>query len=78
MAIIGNLPVTFCRNVTWLRKRYYLSRRALAALTGLSEYTLTCMEKREQPLEMPFETLERLSGIFDVSVEDLVHTDLQK
>ena len=65
-------------NVVYLRKRYSVSRRGLARLIGMSEYTLKDMEEGVG-LPVIFEDeLSRLCLIFETDCETLLHTDMSK
>lgn len=51
------------KNIFVLRKKYYLSRRALASLTGISEYTLRDWEEEWCNPIITWEQLKRIAVI---------------
>ncbi|MBO5953411.1 MAG: helix-turn-helix transcriptional regulator [Oscillospiraceae bacterium] len=68
---------TYCiKNICYLRKKYAISRRGLAKLIGMSEYTLKEMEEELRNPVFLHQQLERLCDIFEVSLEELLHKDL--
>ena len=67
----------FPKNLIYLRKKYALSRRALARLTGLSEYRLEAIEKELCYPEVNASVLSRFRDIFQLTTEDLAYTDLE-
>ena len=75
MIVEISLP-TFGRNVRYLRKKYHLSRRALAALTGISTRQLARIEGEETELQLSHDTLVRFREIFAIPLEDIIHADL--
>ena len=57
-------------NIRYLRRRFHLSRRALAALAGISLLDLCRMEKKgDKPVDYTVAT--RFSEIFGLSIEML-------
>lgn len=66
----GNHPVG--QNILRLRKKYCLSRRALAKLLGVNEITLRELERGTSLPVIADTTLCRLCQIFAVEPEELV------
>ena len=66
MIIIGNRAI-FCRRVRTLRKKYYLSQKALAALIGVSVYSLRGWEEETLEPMLSDESLARLCQVFDTT-----------
>ena len=66
------------RNLLFLRKKYHLSRKALSKLTGISVYTLKDWEEEKIAPVIQWEQLKRISVIFDISTERLVHRNLEE
>ena len=68
---------TFGKNLLFLRKKYSLSRLALAKLMGTAQVLIAAWEEcRVYPTFAP-DTLERLCTIFQVDLDALLHTPLQ-
>lgn len=67
----------FPKNLIYLRKKYALSRKALAKLIGISEYRLNAIEKGMCYPEVDFRTLHRLQIIFELTTNDLGHRTLE-
>ena len=75
MIIEISIP-TFGRNINYLRKKYHLSRRALAALVGISIRLLNRIEQAEPELRLHHDALIRFRDIFSIPLEDLIHANL--
>ena len=69
---------TLFRNIRYLRARYHLSRKALGALTGLSPSVIKCMENESVLTFINKQALMNLCRVFDVTVEDMLHSDMEK
>ena len=69
---------TLFRNIRYLRARYHLSRRALGALVGLSPCVIKTMENETAMTFIDKQILYNLCRVFDVSVEDMLHFDMEK
>lgn len=67
---------TFGRNIRYLRGKYYLTRRSLGKLIGVSTAILGRVEREEPEMALDYEHLKRIQDIFCISMEDLFHTDL--
>lgn len=65
------------RNVKYLRKKYFLSQRSLAALWEISVASLRKMEKGQTCKKTDILRLVRLYDIFCVSTDKLMKEDLQ-
>ena len=59
------------RNILYLRKKYSVSRRALARLTGISEYTLQRYENGAFPQIYTDCQLKRLCAVFGLPLDAL-------
>lgn len=68
----------FGRNISWLRKKYGLSRASLSRLTGICVDHLKCWEEGKTAPVFTNEQLHRLCAIFDISSESMIQTDLEK
>jgi hypothetical protein len=66
----------FFRNLSFLRKKNCLSRRALAHLWHMCDYWIKSMEEGTWGNKLPVSKLIRISQIFDVDLNDLVTKDL--
>lgn len=66
----------FPKNLIYLRKKYALSRRALARLTGIPEYRIKGIEEGTCYPEVSASGLRRLREIFQLETEDLAGKDL--
>ena len=66
----------FVRNLCWLRKKYALPQKTLAALTGISLPILRMTERGEVIPRLTEEFVRRLCQIFDLSADQLMNTDL--
>ena len=66
----------FVKNLTFLRKQYHLTYRALGHLIGIPPHEVEYIEKCRMYADLPTASLARLCTIFEVSEEDLIHTDL--
>ena len=66
----------FGKNLVYLRKKYRISRRAVAKLAGISAYTLEGIEKGVLYPELKAEVFQRLCEIFHVDSNQLTQTDL--
>lgn len=67
---------TFAKNLVYLRKKYELSRRALAKLIGISPYLLESIEKGITYPSLRLEVFQRLREVFHVDANDLAQIDL--
>ncbi|MBO5891810.1 MAG: helix-turn-helix transcriptional regulator [Oscillospiraceae bacterium] len=75
MIIIINRAI-FSHQLQKLRKKYYLSQKALAALIGVSVYSLRGWESGTlEPLLHP-QTLRRLCQVLDTTPEQLSGEDI--
>ena len=61
----------FCANVRYLRKKYYLSQRSLAALLEISVDSLRKLEQEELTRSVTVYTIQRICLIFGVSTDNL-------
>ena len=66
----------FVNNLCFLRKKYAMSRRTLASLTGISLPILRMIERREVQPRLSQPLVERLCRIFDVTPTALLESDL--
>lgn len=64
------------RNIRYLREKYRVSRRALSRLVGISLCTLRDYEEERVIPEFTHRQLQRLSAVFDLSIEQLTNHDL--
>ena len=64
------------RNMLFLRRKYHISRKGLSCLTGISVYTLKDWEEERVIPVIQWEQLNRISEVFNIPGEDLVHKDL--
>lgn len=71
----GNHP--FCENIRYLRKRYALSRLALARLLHLSVLKIRDWETERGPAVLTYDTCKRICAIFDITVEQLLGERLE-
>ena len=69
---------TFGRNIFYLRKKYKLSRTAIAKLTGISTYTLKDWEEGKRKPILTYDQINRISVIFDLPSEDLIYKDFNE
>ncbi len=68
---------TYCaENILYLRKKYCVSRRALANLLDMSEQILKAIETKSQPPIFFHQRLDRLQDIFAIPLEEILHKDL--
>jgi transcriptional regulator with XRE-family HTH domain len=67
---------TFAHNLSYLRTKYALSRRALASLIGISPHMLRNIETGIAYPAMDIKSFRRLCDIFQVNGDDLAKTDL--
>ena len=65
-------------NIRYLRKKYAVSRRALAKLAGMSEITLRMLEEGTIAPIFRNRELKRMCSVFDVSLEDFIEKDLSE
>lgn len=65
------------RNVRFLRKKYSLSRRALARLVGISEFRLERIEEGTAVPVISDAVLRRLCQVFDVDSEELLFRSIE-
>ena len=63
-------------NIVYLRKKYAVSRRGLARLSGIREDTLRRIENHVDPPIFEYTVLRRICTIFQVPLEDLIGKDL--
>ena len=70
MIIIMNKTI-FCHQLQVLRKKYYLSQKALAALIGVSVYSLRGWELGTLEPQLHPHTLHRLCQVLDTTPEHL-------
>lgn len=63
----------FCKNIRYLRKKNYLSQRALAELSGISLWMLRRIEEASDPPAVEDRVVKRFREIFGLSVETLFH-----
>ena len=66
----------FVNNLSFLRKKYHLTYRALGHLIGIPPHHVEFIEKRKVYADLPGFAFERLCTIFEVTREDLLNTDL--
>ena len=64
------------RNILFLRKKYYLSRKALACLVGISVHSLKDWEVEKSKPIIRYDQLKRIAAIFNLSVEALVNEEI--
>lgn len=74
MIIIIN-RASFSRQLQKLRKKYYLSQKALAALIGVSVYSLRGWESGTLEPMLSHDALNRLCQVLDTTPEQLTSTD---
>ena len=67
---------TLGRNIAYLRKKYGISRTALANLTGIGYHQLKNWEAERCRPVIDYYELKRLCAIFDLAPSSLVHEDL--
>ena len=68
---------TYCvSNIKYLRRKYSLSRKALAKLIGIRFSLLKMIEEGESVEIFSHWELERLCAVFDVPKEILMHQNL--
>lgn len=75
MKIIIN-DTLFCRNLRYLRTKHRYSQKALAAMVGISVYTLRILESGKYQIILNSQELKRLCGVFGVPVEHMLHKEL--
>ena len=75
MIIIINKAI-FSRRLQLLRKKYYLSQKALAALIGVSVYSLRGWESGALEPQLHPQTLRRLCQVLDTTPEQLSTEDI--
>ena len=61
-----------------LRKQYFLSRRAMAELIGISERTLKGLEEQTCEPVLPLSALNRLEKVFELDINDLIDYPLEQ
>lgn len=66
----------FSTNLRYLRKKYRLSLISLAKLAGLTPLHLLRLEQGKIDLVITDQALCRICAVFDVKVEQIVHTQL--
>ena len=66
----------FSDNLIYLRKKYCLTRRSLAKLTGINEYTLKGIEDGTLPKVLNHVQLKRICQVLDVKLEVLLDSAL--
>lgn len=67
---------TFAKNLIYLRKKHRMSRKALASSIGISQYVLKAIENGVTYPALPLDSFDRICQVFQISPDDLVHTDL--
>ena len=75
MIIIINKAI-FSRRLQLLRKKYYLSQKALAALIGVSVYSLRGWESGALEPQLHPQTMRRLCQVLDTTPEQLSGSNL--
>ena len=65
-----------CKNLRYMRRKRRLTRRALSRLTGIDSDLIRMLEKAKVPPAMDYAPFKRVCDALDVSVEDMIHTDL--
>ena len=75
---IGISDPVFRRNLVYLRKKYALSRRALARLIGESEWRLQCIEEGTVFAELEIKAFQRICEVFHIHSNDLTSIDLER
>lgn len=68
---------TFSRNLRYLRMKNGLSLRALAKLMDISVYSMKKLEESSTGAIFTDHTLRRMCQVFQVSVEDMLHRELE-
>ena len=68
----------FGTNIQYLRTKYFLSQRSMAALLGIGIKTLRKIENGQHSKRADTYLLFRLCEIFCVSADAIMHEDLQK
>ena len=69
--INDELCANLLHNLTFLRRRYNLSKKAMAHLMGISVYSLNLLEKGTIPPQLGAEMLLRAQACFDITIQDL-------
>lgn len=69
---------TFCQNVSYLRKKYHLPLISMAMLLGISQTSMRLLDKGTLSNRITVDTLYRLHRIFQISIDDLFCTNLEK
>ncbi len=67
---------TFVKNLTYLRKKYFLSCRALGHLIGVSPLLVEYIEKGKRKADLPTFAILRICTVFDVTAKELLDEDL--
>lgn len=65
----------FAKNIRYLRKRANMSQESLAEKLGYKSYT-TIQKWEMGTSEPPLKIISEMASIFNVDVNDLVHSDL--
>lgn len=69
---------TFLKNVTWLRKCFYLSKKEMAELLGISVWSLNKIERGELPPKLNSITFFRIYEQFGIHPKYQLGVDLSK
>ena len=68
---------TYCvSNIKCLRKKYSVSRKALAKLIGIRISLLKMIEEGKSAEIFSCREIDRICAVFDVPKEDLIHKEL--
>ena len=75
--MIVDMTGSYCAgNIRYLRKKYCVSRRALARLIKMNEIELREIEAGRFRPAFPYPQLKRLCDIFEIPVNALIRKDL--
>ena len=66
----------FVRNLIWLRKKYAMPQKSLAALSGISLPILRMTERGQVIPRITEELVCRLCAIFNVTEEELLNDEM--
>ena len=75
MPTVGNYE-RFAENLVFLRKKYAMPQKTLAALSGISLPILRLTERGEVIPRITEELVARLCAIFNVTEEELLNEEL--
>lgn len=67
----NELCANLIHNLTFLRRRYGLSKKAMAQLLRISLYSLNLLEKGILPPHLGVEMIFRAQACFDIGIQDL-------